>query len=338
MNKILKCFSFFFAAFGMMFSAALASEVNVYTSRHYDVDQAIYDDFTKKTGIKVNVISGKAPEILARLKSEGKDSSADIFMTVAMVNLYDAIAANMVTPIKSTLVDKNIPSTLRGKNNDWVALTQRARVIAYEKGKYDFDLANIKTYQDLAKENLKGKVLVRSAASGYNQSLVAGIIAESSEAEALEFVKGLVKNMGRKPKGNDRDQIKAVIAGEGNLAIMNTYYLGRMMHSDDPKEVEVAKKTAFFFPTNTHVDISAAAIMKNGDNYKNAIKLLEYLTSEEVQAIYANKNYETPANPKVKAHPYIQSLGSFNRMKVDLEEIGKNNTKASMIMGQGGWK
>ncbi len=316
--------------------AHAAEEVNVYTSRHYDIDKNIYDNFTKKTGIKVNVISGKAPEILARLKSEGADSPADIFMTVDMVNLYNAIAANMVSPIKSTLIEENIPASLRGKNNDWVALTQRARVIGYEKGKFDF--SNIKTYQDLAKADFAGKILVRSAASGYNQSLVAGIIAESSEAEALNFVKGLVKNMARTPKGNDRDQIKAVIAGEGNVAILNTYYLGRMMYSDDPKEVEVAKKVAFFFPQNTHVDVSAAAIMKHGKNTKNATALLEYLTSPEVQTIYANKNYETPANPKVEAHPLIQELGTFSRMNVNLEDIGKNTTKASMIMGQGGWK
>ncbi len=336
MIKAVKAFSMLCLSLGIFVSSAYADEVNVYTSRHYDIDQAIYDEFTKDTDIKVNVISGKAPEILARLKSEGKDSPADIFMTVAMVNLYDAIAADMVQPIKSSVIEKNIPATLRGKNNDWVALTQRARVIAYEKGKYDF--SKIKTYQDLAKPNFRGKVLVRSADSGYNQSLVAGIIAESSEAEALEFVKGLVKNMARKPKGNDRDQIKAVIAGEGNVAIMNTYYLGRMINSDDPKEVEVAKKTAFFFPNNTHVDVSAATLLKTSKNKSNAIELLEYLTSPEVQTIYAHKNYETPANPSVKAHPYIQSLGSFHRMKIDLEDIGKNNTKASMIMGQGGWK
>ncbi len=333
-----KVFGFVSLLLGVAFSSnmAFAEEVNVYTSRHYDVDQGIYDKFTDKTGIKVNVISGKAPEIIARLKSEGPDTSADIFMTVAMVNLYEAIANNMVTPIESEIVNSNIPSTLRGEKNDWVALTQRARVIGYEKGKFDF--SNIKTYQDLAKPEFKGKVLVRSADSGYNQSLVAGLISSSSEKEALEFVQGLVNNMARSPKGNDRDQIKAVIAGEGDVAILNTYYLGRMINSDDPKEVEVAKKTAFFFPENTHVDISGAALIKYGKNRENAVKLLEYLTSPEVQEVYANKNYETPANPKVKSHEYIESLGTFKRMDAKFEDIGKNYTKASMIMGQGGWK
>ncbi len=337
MQRIFKAFFLFLFIFLFITPPAWAEEeVNVYTSRHYDIDKGIYDAFTQKTGIKVNVISGKAPEILARLKSEGADSPADIFMTVDMVNLYNAIVAGMVRPIHSSIIDENIPTTLRGKNNNWVALTQRARVIGYEKGKFDF--SGVKTYQDLAKADFKGKILVRSAASGYNQSLIAGIIAESSDAAALEFVKGLVKNMARSPKGNDRDQIKAVIAGEGDVAILNTYYLGRMMYSDDPKEVEVAKKVAFFFPQNTHVDVSAAALMKYGKNTENATKLLEYLTSPEVQSIYANKNYETPANPKVAAHPLIQELGTFSRMNVDLEDIGKNTTKASMIMGQGGWK
>ncbi len=337
MRNVFKVFLLFLATCIFLApSAHAAGEVNVYTSRHYDIDKAIYDAFTEKTGIKVNVISGKAPEILARLKSEGADSPADIFMTVDMVNLYNAIVADMVTPIHSAILDENIPASLRGTNNAWVALTQRARGIGYEKGKFDF--STIKTYQDLAKADFKGKILVRSAASGYNQSLIAGIIAESSEAKALDFVKGLVKNMARTPKGNDRDQIKAVIAGEGDIAILNTYYLGRMMYSDDPKEVEVAKKVAFFFPENTHVDVSAAAIMKHGKNKENATKLLEYLTSPEVQSVYANKNYETPANPKVAAHPLIQELGTFTRMNVNLEEIGKNTTKASMIMGQGGWK
>ncbi len=337
MPKFLQAFLLLLVTCILLNSPAHATEeVNVYTSRHYDIDKSIYEAFTQKTGIKVNVISGKAPEILARLKSEGADSPADIFMTVDMVNLYNAIAADMVSPILSTIIEENIPASLRGKNNDWVALTQRARVIGYEKGKFDF--SKIKTYQDLAKADFSGKILVRSAASGYNQSLVAGIIAEESETAALVFVKGLVKNMARTPKGNDRDQIKAVIAGEGDVAILNTYYLGRMMYSDDPKEVEVAKKVAFFFPENTHVDVSAAAIMKHGKNTQNATTLLEYLTSPEVQSIYANKNYETPANPEVPAHPLIQELGTFTRMNVNLEDIGKNTTKASMIMGQGGWK
>ncbi len=337
MNKFFRYFSMFFIACGFLSNIAFAAnEVNVYTSRHYDIDEKIYADFTNQTGIKVNIISGKAPEIIARLKSEGADSPADIFMTVAMVNLYEAIGAGMVTPIISPVIDSNIPASLRGKNNTWVALTQRARVIGYEKGKFDF--SGVKTYQDLASPDFKGKVLVRAADSGYNQSLISAIISESSEAEALEFVKGLVNNMARTPKGNDRDQIKAVFAGEGDVAILNTYYLGRMMYSDDPAEVEIAKNVAFFFPENTHVDVSAATILKNGKNYSNAVKLLEYLTSPEVQAIYANLNYETPANPKVPAHEYIQSLGKFTRMDVDLEEVGKNNTKASMIMGQGGWK
>lgn len=311
-------------------------EVNLYSARHYDIDEKIYNDFTEKTGIKVNVISGKAPEILGRLKSEGPDTSADLFITADIANLYQAVEADLVIPLTSDIINANIPERLRGENNEWLALTERARIIAYDKTKTD--LATLSTYAALTDEQFKGKILVRGASSGYNQSLVAAIIAETSEEEAIKWATGIVANMARTPKGNDRDQAKAVIAGEGDLAILNTYYIGRMLYSDDPEEVKVAKAISVFFPEKTHINISGVTLIKYSKNKENAIQLVEYLTSPEVQTQYTNANYEYPANPAVEPNELLISFGPYTVQDVSLTDIGKNSSKASKVFGQAGWK
>ena len=310
--------------------------VNVYSARHYDIDEKIYSNFTESTGIKVNVITGKAPEVLGRLKSEGADTSADIFITADIANLYQAVQADIVMPINSDMITKIVPKRLRGENNEWIALTQRARIIAYDNKKVD--PSTLSTYYALTGDEFKGKILIRSSESTYNQSLLASIIAETSEEEAKEWAAGMVLNMAREPKGNDRDQVKAVAAGEGEIAILNTYYIGRMLNSDDPEEVKAAEAITVFFPENTQMNISGASMIKYSKNQENAIKLLEYLVSPEVQTLYTDFNYEYPVNPDVLPNEILSSFGEYSLQDVSLVDVGKNNRKAIEIFGQVGWK
>lgn len=310
--------------------------VNVYSARHYDIDEKIYADFTEKTGIKVNVIAGQAPEILGRLKSEGADTQADLFITADIANLYQAVDADMIIPIESDLIDETIPARLRGENNEWVALTQRARIIAYDNQKVD--PSTLSTYYALTGDEFSGKILIRSSGSTYNQSLLASIIAETSEEDAKEWAAGIVANMAREPKGNDRDQVKAVAAGEGEIAILNTYYVGRMLNSDDEEEVKAAEAITVFFPENTQMNISGAAVIKYSKNQENAITLLEYLISPEVQTLYTDENYEYPVNPNVEPNETLKSFGDYTLQDVSLTDVGKNNRKATEIFGQVGWK
>ncbi|MGL5972174.1 MAG: extracellular solute-binding protein [Oscillospiraceae bacterium] len=310
--------------------------VNVYSARHYDVDKKIYDDFYSKTGIKVNVIEGKAPEILERMKREGADTQADIFITADIANLYQAIEEDLSMEIKSSLIDSTVPKNLRGENNEWMALTTRARIIAYDKDKVN--PSSLKSYDSLVEDNFKNKILVRSSTSSYNQSLLASFIAEKGEEYAKKWAEGIVKNLSREPKGNDRDQVKAIASGEGEIAILNTYYLGRMKTSDDPEEVKAFDAVSIYFPESTHINVSGAVMNKYSKNKENAVKLLEYLVSVDVQKQYTDENYEYPVNQSVEPTQVLKDLGSFKAQDINLTEAGKYNKKATEIFGQVGWK
>lgn len=310
--------------------------VNVYSARHYDVDKEVFLKFEDATGIKVNVIEGKAPELLERMKREGADTQADMFITADMANIYQAIDSELTQNVESEIVDANIPENLRGENNEWIALTQRARVIAYDKEKVNPQ--ELSTYEDLVSERWAGKILVRSSDSTYNQSLLASFIELNGEESAKEWAAGLVSNMAREPEGGDRDQVKAVAAGEGELAILNTYYLGLMVNSKDPEEVKVAEKVGVFFPEPTHVNISGVIVNKYSKNAGNAVKLIEYLTSEEVQKQYTDKNFEYPANPNVEPTELLKSWGEFKPQDINLSKLGEYNKKAVEIFNEVGWK
>jgi len=310
--------------------------VNVYSARHYDVDKEVFLKFEDATGIKVNVIEGKAPELLERMKREGADTQADMFITADMANIYQAIDSELTQNVESEIVDANIPENLRGENNEWIALTQRARVIAYDKEKVNPQ--ELSTYEDLASDRWSGKILVRGSDSTYNQSLLASFIELKGEESAKEWAAGLVSNMAREPEGGDRDQVKAVAAGEGELAILNTYYLGLMVNSKDPEEVSVAEKVGVFFPEPTHVNISGVVINKYSKNAENAVKLIEYLTSEEVQKQYTDKNFEYPANPNVEPTELLKSWGEFKAQDIKLSKLGEYNKKAVEIFNEVAWK
>ncbi|MEG1255421.1 Fe(3+) ABC transporter substrate-binding protein [Clostridium sp.] len=310
--------------------------VNIYSARHYDVDKELYKAFEEETGIKVNVVEGKEAELLERLKREDKDTEADIFASADIANLYQAVEADLVQPIVSEAIDKNIPENLRGEDNKWVALTTRARIIAYDKEKVSPD--ELSTYEDLTSDKWKNEILVRSSDSTYNQSLLASFIELNGEDKAKEWAEGIVNNMARQPQGNDRDQVKAIASGEGKLAIINTYYIGKLLNSEDSEEVKAGEKVGVFFPENTNVNISGVVMSKHSKNKDNATKFIEFMTEEKAQKAMTDSNYEYPANPSVEASELLRSWGEFKPQDIDITKIGEYNKKAVEIFNQIGWK
>jgi iron(III) transport system substrate-binding protein len=321
---------------------AMAAEkvVNIYSARHYEADKLLYTQFEEQTGIKVNVVSGKAPELIERIKREGDATQADIFVTVDGGVLYTAKAAGILQPVASKPVLDNVPASLRDKENYWVGLTTRARVIVYAKERVKPE--QLSTYEDLATPKWKGKVVVRPSSSLYDQSLIASLIALDGDKQALEWVKGLVDNFARPPKGNDRGQAKDIVAGLGDVTLMNTYYIGQMLNSKDPEEVKVAERIGVFFPnqatTGTHVNISGAALTKHARNLDNAVRFIEFLTSVPAQEQISAGNCEYPANPKATVHPVLKSWGNFKPQSIDFSVLGTNNARAIQIVTEGGWK
>ena len=310
--------------------------VNVYSARHYEVDKELYKEFEEQTGIKVNVVEGKAPELLERLKRENKDTQADVFASADIANLYQAVEADLVQPTQSEIVNKNIPENLRGTNNEWIGLTTRARIVAYDKETVKPE--DLSTYEDLTSDKWKGQILTRSSDSSYNQSLLASFIELNGESKAKEWAQGIVNNMARQPEGNDRDQVKAIAAKEGKLAIVNTYYVGQMLNSKDAEEVKAAQKIGVFLPKDTHVNVSGIVLSKYSQNKENAIKFIEFLTEEKAQQAITNQNYEYPANPKVEANKLLKSWGTFTPQKIDITKIGEYNKRAVEIFNEVGWK
>lgn len=324
-------------------AAAAAKEepaVNIYTARHYESDKALYAQFTKDTGIAVNVVSGKAPELIERIKREGANTEADLFITVDGGVLNTAKKADILQKTSSGVIAKVVPAHLRDKESFWVGLTTRARVIVYSKERVK--PADLSTYEALADPRWKGKVLARSSSGLYDQSLLASLIVTGGEAKAEEWARGIVANMARDPKGNDRDQAKAVVAGTGDVAIMNTYYIGQMLNSKDAEEVKVAQAVGVFFPnqktTGAHINISGVGLTKHAKHPQNAVKLVEFLLSVPAQEQLSAGNYEFPVNAKAKQAPLLAEWGPFKTQKIDFALLGDNNAKAVQIFNKVGWK
>lgn len=317
-----------------------AQIVNVYTARHYEVDDKLYADFTEKTGIKVNVIKGKAEELIERMKREGQNTEADLFITVDGGVLNNAKEAGILQPFESETINSQVPEQFRDKENNWVGLSSRARVIVYSKDRVTPD--QLSTYEDLATDKWKGKVLVRSSTSLYNQSLAASLIELNGEKAAEEWAQGIANNLARSPEGGDRDQAKAIVAKIGDVAIMNTYYYGQLLHSKDAEEVKVAEALGVFFPnqqtTGTHLNISGAGLSKFSKNKENAIKLVEYLTGKDAQEITSKENFEFPVNPAAEKPELLASWGEFKSQEIDFAKLGEYNKKAVEIFNKVGWK
>lgn len=321
-------------------TAEAPQAVNLFTDRHYESDDALYQKFTEETGIKVNVVKGKSDELLERLKTEGADSEADLLVLADAGRLHQAKTAELLQAVSSETLSANIPEKFRDKDGQWFGMTKRARVIVYSKGKVN--PADLSTYADLADGRWEKKVLIRSSENVYNQSLLASFISLEGEEAARKWAADMVKNMARDPEGGDRDQAKAIAAGLGDIAVMNTYYLGQMLNSTDPEEKKVAEAMGVFFPdqegAGTHVNISGVGLTKVSKNTDAAIKLMEFLSGEAAQQAYAEANYEYPVNPKVEPSELLKSWGTFKEQEIPLNVLGELNKDAVRIFGEVGWK
>lgn len=314
--------------------------VNLYTDRHYDTDEELYKLFTEETGIVVNVVKGKGDELIERLVREGEDTEADLLITADAGRLHRAKTSDLLQPVENEVLMTNIPENLVDEDHEWFGLTMRARILAYAPDRVNAE--ELSTYADLADPKWSDRILVRSSTNIYNQSLVASLIAIEGEEAAKEWAAGIVENMAREPEGNDRAQATAVVAGEGDIAIMNSYYIGKMLNSSEPEEVKVAESVNIFFPdqdaAGTHINVSGVGLTKHAKNQENAIKLMEFLSSETAQEQYAQANYEYPVNPTVEPSELLQSWGEFKTQDINLSLLGEYNAKAVEIMNEVGWK
>ena len=316
------------------------SEVNLYSQRHYSVDELQYENFTKLTGIKVNVIKANADELIERLKNEGENSPADLFITVDAGKLQKAAELELLQKVSNSKINDNVSNDLKDKNGYWVPITYRARIVVYSNDRVNKN--DLSTYEDLANEKWKGRILVRSSSNAYNQALMSSIVANLGSDVASSWSNGIVKNFARDPKGSDRDQVKAIAAGQGDLAIVNSYYIGLLLSSKKEEELNAGKSVSVFFPNQedrgSHINVSGIGLTKNSPNKENAIKLMEYLTGEEAQNTYVNNSYEYAANPKVKPSKIVQAWGTFKRDELDLNMLGKFRQEAIRIFDKTGWK
>lgn len=314
-------------------------EITLYTHRHYDSDKVIFEKFEQQTGIKINIVKASADELIQKLESEGKQSPADLLLTVDAGRLVRAKNKGLLQSVDSKVLNSTIPSYLRDQENQWFGLTKRARIIAYSKERVNPE--ELATYEALTESRWKKKILIRSSSNIYNQSLLASIIANNGKAEAKTWAKGLVANFARVPKGNDRDQIKAILAGEGDLAIVNTYYIGKLLNSKDSVEMNAANAVGLFFPNQddrgTHINISGIGVTKHAPNKANAIKFMEYLASKEVQEIFAKANYEYPVNASANTSELLNSWGDFKEDHLSLAKLGELNKVAVITFDAVAW-
>mgnify|MGYP002777075869 CR=1 FL=1 len=314
--------------------------INLYSARHYDTDNALYEGFTKQTGIKVNLIEAPADKLIERITSEGANSPADVLMTVDAGNLWRAQEAGLLMPVDSAVLKQAVPSNLRDPQGHWFGLSKRARVIVYNKDQVK--PSDLSTYEDLANPKWKGKFIIRSSSNVYNQSLVGALLAALGPEKTATWAQGLVANFARPPQGNDTAQIKSVAAGEGALTLVNTYYVVRLMKSDQPADQAIASKIGVFFPNQgdrgTHVNISGGGVVKTTKNKDAAVKFLEYLASPAAQKIFAEGNNEYPVLANATTDSKLKSLGGFKEDRVNAAEFGRRNQDALKLMDRVGWK
>ncbi|MEM9546045.1 MAG: Fe(3+) ABC transporter substrate-binding protein [Bacteroidota bacterium] len=315
------------------------SAITLYTHRHYDTDKSIFQNFEKETGIKINVVKANADELIQKLESEGDQSPADLLITVDAGRLVRAKSKGLLQSAESEILRNTIPSHLKDADNQWFGLTKRARIIAYDKNKVD--AKDLSTYEALVDEKWKKRILIRASGNIYNQSLLASIIANDGKEEAKKWAAGIVQNMARKPKGNDRDQVKGILAGEGDLAIVNTYYLGKLLNSKDSMEVQAGNAVSVFFPNQSdrgaHINVSGIGVVKHAPNKEAAIKFIEYLVSKEVQETFADANYEYPVNPEAQISDLLKSWGDFVEDSLPLTKLGELNKDAVIIFDEIEW-
>lgn len=321
-------------------SGALAEEVNVYSARHYDSDEALYSAFTDETGIEVNVIEGDSNQLIERIKREGIASPADILMTVDAGNLWRADQEGIFQSVESDVLETRLPEAMKHPDGLWFGFSQRVRAIYYNRE--TVDPSEIETYADLADPRWAGEVCIRSSSNIYNQSLLASFVEHNGEEAAQEWAQGIVDNMARDPQGGDTDQIRGVAAGECDVAIANHYYYVRLLKSDDLADREQARSVGIIFPNQdghgAHVNIGGAGVVANSPNRDNAVRLLEFLASDTAQEIFAQGNNEFPVVETVKREPVLESFGNFNRDDLNISALGENNPTAVRIFDRVGWR
>ncbi len=313
--------------------------LNLYSARHYQTDEALYANFTQQTGIKINRIEGKEDELLERIRNEGANSPADVFLTVDAARLAKAHELGLFAPLTSKALESRIPAHLR--TEDWFSFSTRARVIIYNKK--NIKPEDVQNYSDLADPKLKGKFCSRSGSHPYNLSLMASIIANEGEARAEQLARGMVANFARPPKGGDTDQIKAVAVGECGLAVSNTYYLARLLRSTKPEEQKLMENVGIIWPnqrtTGAHINVSGGGLLKTAPHKEAGIKFLEYLASDQAQAYFADGNNEWPAVASVKvANPALESMGKFKADKLPVKNLAMYQAKAQIIFDRVGYK
>jgi len=332
------------AAVMALLTAAVSAQaqqkvLNLYSSRHYQTDEALYANFEKATGIKINRIEGPEDPLIERMKSEGVKSPADVLVTVDMGRLLKAQQLGLFQPVRSAVLEQKVPQELRAPDGTWFGFSVRARPIYYAKARVD--AAQITDYESLADPKWRGKVCTRSGMHPYNLSLMSSMVAANGVEKAEAWARGVVANMARPPKGGDTDQIKAVAAGECDVALGNTYYFARMMRSDKPEDRTVVERVGVIFPNQgnrgAHINISGAGVAKYAPNRENAIKFLEYLTSPEAQNYFANGNNEYPVIGSAD-NPQLKLMGAFKRDPLPMDMVGKNYAVAAQIFDRAGWK
>jgi len=339
-TRALFAFALPLIAIGSAF-AAEEPVLNLYSARHYQTDEALYDNFTKATGIKINRIEAGDEQLVERLKNEGAASPADVLLIVDAARLWQAEQLGLFQPVKSAVLEERIPAKYRDPAGDWYGFSYRARVIVYNKAMVE--RSDVATYAALADPKNKGKVCTRSGSHPYNLSLIGSEIANLGPAKAEAWARGVVANMARAPKGGDTDKIKAVAAGECAIALSNTYYYARIMRSTQPADREIVAKTAVVFPdqagNGTHVNISGAGVLKNAPHKENAIKFLEYLASNDAQRYFADGNNEWPVVPSVQvANPALDAFGKFKIDPMPIATYGKNTAAAQRLADTVDWR
>ncbi len=315
--------------------------LNLYSSRHYQSDEALYSNFTKLTGIRINRIEAGEDALIERVRNEGERSPADVLITVDAGRLWRAEQLGFFQPVKSAILDARIPASLREPNGLWFGFSLRARLIAYNKAKVK--AAEVPAYESLAEPKWQGRVCMRSSTNVYNLSLMGAMIAHLGEAKATQWAQGVKSNFARDPKGGDTDQLKSVAAGECDVTISNQYYYARLLRSGKPDEREVANKVGVLFPNQSswgaHVNISGAGVMKHAPNRAAAVKFLEYLAGDEAQRYFAEGNNEWPVVAGVKIdNPALTMLGEFRRDALNVAVLGRNQPESQRIYDRVAWK
>jgi iron(III) transport system substrate-binding protein len=328
----------------MLAAPAFAADepiLNLYSARHYQTDEALYNNFTKATGIRINRIEAGDEQLLERLKTEGAASPADVLLIVDAARLWQAEQLGLFLPVRSAALDERIPAKYRDPDGKWFGFSYRARMIVHNKSMVD--RADVATYEALADPRNRGRVCTRSGSHPYNLSLIGSQLAHLGPARAETWAKGVVANMARTPKGGDSDQIKAVAAGECAVALANTYYYARLMRSTKPEDLEVVAKTGVIWPdqagNGTHVNVSGAGVLKNAPHKDNAVKFLEYLASNDAQRYFADGNNEWPVVASAAvANPALDALGKFRIDPLPIATLGRNTAEAQRIADRAGWK